>query len=119
MDREEFEEIVVDTIERLPKEIRKRIENVEIVIEDYPSSYISQRMGEGLKILGLYQGIPLPKRGPWYGNVLPDRIIIYKKIIEELFSDKESLKETIRRVVLHEIGHYFGLSEEKLRKLRY
>ncbi len=119
MNREEFEGIVINTLRGLPKEIRKRIENIEIVIEDYPSPYISQRMGEGLKILGLYQGVPLPRRGPWYGNVLPDRIIIYKKIVEELSPDKESLKETIRRVVLHEIGHYFGLSEDRLRKLGY
>lgn len=119
MDREDFEEVVVETIKELPEELRKKIENLEVIIEDYPSPYISKKMGKGLRILGLYQGVPLPRRRSWYGNVLPDRIVIYKGIIEELSQDQDSLKETIRRVVLHEIGHYFGLSEEKLRKLKY
>ena len=119
MDREDFEKVVVETIKELPEELRKRIENLEVIIEDYPSSHISQKMGKELRLLGLYQGVPLPRRRPWYGNVLPDRIIIYKGIIEELSPNQESLRETIRRVVLHEIGHYFGLSEERLRKLKY
>lgn len=109
MTREEFEKTVKDSLRNLPKILREKIENVEIVIEDEP---IPQK-----SLLGLYQGVPLKKRGIWYGNVLPDKITLFKTNIERFGKDEDGIKRLIRDVLLHEIGHYFGFDEEELREL--
>ncbi|HEC78053.1 MAG TPA: metallopeptidase family protein [candidate division WOR-3 bacterium] len=111
MNREIFEKVVIDVIDSLPRFLREKLENLEIVIED---EYIEKK-----SLLGLYQGVPLKKRGAWYGNVLPDKIILFKNNIERLSRNEDELKEWIRRVVIHEIGHYFGFGEEELRKAGY
>jgi len=111
MNREIFEKVVIDVIDSLPGFLREKLENLEIVIED---EYIEKK-----SLLGLYQGVPLKKRGAWYGNVLPDKIILFKNNIERLSRNEDELKEWIRRVVIHEIGHYFGFGEEELRKAGY
>jgi len=111
MNREIFEKVVIDVIDSLPGFLREKLENLEIVIED---EYIEKKT-----LLGLYQGVPLKKRGAWYGNVLPDKIILFKNNIERLSRNEDELKEWIRRVVIHEIGHYFGFGEEELRKAGY
>lgn len=107
MTREEFEKIVEDSLKKLPKILREKLINVEIVIEDEP---IPQK-----SLLGLYQGIPLKKRGFWYGNVLPDKITLFKTNIESLARNEGDLKNLIFEVLLHEIGHFFGFDEEDLR----
>lgn len=121
MEREKFERLVREALDTLPRFFKDRLENIDIVVEDYPDADIRADMGlrSRLEILGLYQGVPLKRRGPYYGNVMPDRIIIYQKPIERLCRNDEEVAESIRRVVLHEIGHYFGLDDERLRKLRY
>lgn len=111
MTREAFENTVREVITTLPAILRSKLENIEIVVEDEP---IAQK-----SLLGLYQGVPLKKRGFWYGNVLPDRIILFKTNIERLSGDESNLKELIERVVVHEIGHYFGFGEKELRELGY
>jgi predicted Zn-dependent protease with MMP-like domain len=68
-------------------------------------------------LLGLYRGVPYTRRGIWYRNVMPDKIIIFKKPIEVRCRNKEEIKESVRKVVIHEIGHYFGLGEADLRKI--
>lgn len=110
MSIEEFEKIVRNSLKRLPKILRDRLVNVEIIIEDEP---IPQKT-----LLGLYQGIPLKKRGFWYGNVLPDKITLFKTNIENLTDNEEETKNLIYDVLLHEIGHYFGFDEEELRNLK-
>ncbi|MEO0215488.1 MAG: metallopeptidase family protein [candidate division WOR-3 bacterium] len=109
MTREEFEAVVRESLKRLPKILREKLENVEIVIEDEP---IPQK-----GLLGVYQGVPLKKRGFWYGNVLPDKITLFKANIEHLAQGEEKTKDLIYDVLLHEIGHYFGFTEEELRSL--
>ncbi|MDH7500534.1 MAG: metallopeptidase family protein, partial [candidate division NC10 bacterium] len=76
-----------------------------------------RREGGGDSLLGLYHGYPLKERGTWYGNVLPDRIIIYQGPIEQACRDEKQMPGLVREVVLHEIGHYFGLEEDELRAI--
>ena len=117
MDKDKFEEFVVKALKDIPKFFRKKLENVSIIIEDFPSPEIQQQMKHGqYELLGLYQGVPYRKRGFWYGNTLPDKIIIYQKPIENIAHTDQEIKELVRKVVMHEIGHYYGLSEEELRK---
>lgn len=116
---EEFEELVTEAISTLPEKFRKRMENIVVVIEDLPSQELLREMKirSPYGLLGLYRGVPYSRRGIWYRNVLPDKIIIFKKPIEICCRNKEDIKESVRKVVIHEIGHYFGLGETDLRKI--
>jgi len=117
--QEEFEEIVVLALKRLPKFFRKKMKNVDVVVEDRASRELLSEMGlrSPFELLGLYQGVPLDRRGFYYGNVLPDKITLFQIPIESMCQTKEELEEKVREVVIHEVGHYFGLSDEKLREL--
>ncbi len=119
MRRAVYERLVREALNDLPDELRSRIQNVEIVIEDRPSR--EQLSAAGLRppatLLGLYQGIPLKERGSWYGNVLPDKITIFRRPIEARCRTWDDLVRTVRQTVLHEIGHYFGLSEPRLQEI--
>jgi len=116
---EEFEELVAEAIRSLPKEFKEKMENIVVVIESLPSQELlrEMRIRSPYGLLGLYRGVPYPRRGIWYRNVMPDKIIIFKKPIEVRCRNKEEIKESVRRVVVHEIGHYFGLGEVDLRKI--
>jgi len=116
---EEFEELVAEAISSLPEKFKEKMENVVVVIEGLPSRELLMEMKikSPYGLLGLYRGIPYPRRGIWYRNVMPDKIIIFKKPIEVRCKSKEEIKESVRRVVVHEIGHYFGLGEADLRKI--
>jgi len=105
MKREDFEILVLEALERIPEEFRRKMQNVEILVE--PQSSPSS-------LLGLYQGIPFPKRGIYYSAVLPDKIVLYQKPIESMCRTREDIKRAVREVIIHEIGHYFGLSENDL-----
>lgn len=108
MDDKSFEELVISAVESLPEEFRKKLENIDIVIEE------AKEGKDGL--LGLYQGVPLSRRTHYYGNVLPDKITIFKNNIERMCRTEEEIKETVRRTVIHEIAHYFGLSDEHMKR---
>jgi predicted Zn-dependent protease with MMP-like domain len=116
---EEFEELVSEAIRSLPKKFKEKMENIVVVIESLPSQELLMEMKikSPYGLLGLYRGVPYPRRGIWYRNVMPDKIIIFKKPIEVRCRNKEDIKESVRRVVIHEIGHYFGLGEADLRKI--
>ena len=102
-----FEEYAQDALDSLPPDLRAQMSNVEIVVEEEPHP--------GQRLLGLYQGVPLPKRSSQYGGVLPDKITIYRGPLERRsLGDPERLRREIRRVVLHEIAHHFGISDERL-----
>ncbi len=109
MDKEDFIFAVKKAVSALPKTLRKKLENVEIVIEDEP---IREK-----NLLGLYQGVPLKHRSIWYGNVLPDKITIFKQNIERIAGNDNEIQRIVEDVVFHEIGHYFGFDEEDLRNL--
>jgi len=107
---EEFEEVVAAALEDLPGELRAAMSNVQIVVEEEPP--------DGLPLLGLYQGVPLTRRTSSYGAVLPDKISIYRGPLERHYGgDPDVLRRMIRHVVLHEIAHHFGISDERLREL--
>ncbi len=116
---EEFEELVTEAISGLPEKFKEKMENIVVVVESLPSQELLREMKikSPYGLLGLYRGIPYTRRGIWYRNVMPDKIIIFKKPIEVRCRNKEEIKESVRRVVVHEIGHYFGLGEADLRKI--
>jgi len=116
---EEFEELVTEAISGLPEKFKEKMENIVVVIESLPSQALLREMKikSPYGLLGLYRGVPYTRRGIWYRNVMPDKIIIFKKPIEVRCRNKEDIKESVRRVVVHEIGHYFGLGEADLRKI--
>ncbi|MCK4532664.1 metallopeptidase family protein [bacterium] len=118
MNKIAFEKLVKTSLDDLPTKFLRKMENIIIVVEDVPSKDVLLRFGvkNPLHLLGLYHGVPLGKRGYRYGNVLPDKISIYKKSIEALCRTEEEILLKVREVVMHEIGHYFGMSEEELRK---
>jgi predicted Zn-dependent protease with MMP-like domain len=106
----EFEQSVQDAVDELPGDLREAMSNVEIVIEDEPPA--------GQPLLGLYQGVPLTRRTSGYGNVPPDKISIYRGPLERLYGDDAAVLESqIKRVVLHEIAHHFGISDQRLREI--
>lgn len=120
LSEEEFEAVVDEALDELPPDLFDKIQNLDIFVEDYPSRDIQEQMGVSQRgLLGFYTGIPQMHRGPYYGNVLPDRIYLYKKNIESICNSREELKDQIRRTVLHEIGHYFGIDDKRLRELGY
>jgi predicted Zn-dependent protease with MMP-like domain len=106
----DFEACVEDAVESLPEDLRTAMSNVELVVEDEPPP--------GMPLLGLYQGIPLTRRGSFYAGAPPDKITIYRGPLERLYgADPERLRSEIRRVVLHEIAHHFGISDARLLEL--
>ena len=117
--REEFEEAVVAALKRLPKFIKKKMENVDVVVEPKASQEVLNEMGlrSPFELLGLYQGVPFDRRGFYYGNVLPDKITLFQIPIESICETKEEVNEKVREVIVHEVGHYFGLDDKRLREL--
>ena len=119
MNIEEFESEILDVLEGLPQKFKDKFENISFLIEEESiSPFINDKSGGPRFTLGLYHGVPMTSKGS-RNRSLPDKIIIYKKSIEAVSRDTANLKKNIKRVVLHEIGHYFGLSEDRLRELGY
>ncbi len=116
MDRKKFESLVEEAVAALPRSFRKRIENLEVLVEERPPRRRSSR-ASSRTLLGLYHGVPLKDRGSYYGNIPPDVIVIYQEPIERLCASDDEIRQRVREVVLHEIGHYFGLSEQELREI--
>ena len=115
MDRPAFEKLVEKALERLPKKFKKKLQNIMIEIEDRPAREVLDDMGiESGTLFGLYQGVPLTEREWNFGNVLPDRIIIYQEPIELAASSSEEIEEIVLDTVVHEIGHYFGFDDSEL-----
>jgi len=117
MNRELFEELVAKAIDGLPEEFRAGLENVDVVVQDYPSKRQLARIGRGMTLLGLYEGVPQTKRTQGYGMVLPDKIVIFQKPIQDTCRSEAEVEAEIGRVVRHEIAHHFGLDEGELRRI--
>jgi predicted Zn-dependent protease with MMP-like domain len=121
LEREEFEKVVEEVIESLPEIFREKLENLVIIVEDWPSNSDLKSLGLRSRdsLFGLYKGVPLTKRGALFGNFPPDCIVIFKKPLEKAFRDINDMKREIAKTVMHEIAHHFGFDEEMLRKLGY
>ena len=119
MDREKFEWLVAKAVDGLPDEFHARLENVDVVVEERPTS--GQVKEAGLKrdetLLGLYQGVPLTRRGAHYGMVVPDKITIFQKPIEAMCRHDSEIVAEVQRVVRHEIAHHFGIGDARLKQL--
>jgi len=117
--RKDFEEAVVSALKGLPRFFKKKMKNVDVIVEDKASQELLSEMGlrSPFELLGLYQGIPINRRGFYYGNVLPDKITLFQMPIESMCKNKGEIEEKVREVVIHEVGHYFGLDDERLREL--
>jgi predicted Zn-dependent protease with MMP-like domain len=114
-----FDRLVAEAVDELPRGFRRRLRNIAVVVESEPSRELLEDMGLWPRgtLLGLYQGVPLTERGFSYGNVLPDRITIFQKPIEAVCRTREEIKEAVKDTVKHEIGHYFGLDDDRLEEL--
>ncbi len=116
MQREKFESLVADALASIPGKFRDAMKNIAIVVEDEPSRELLREMGirPPDTLLGLYAGTPLTERGWDYGNRLPDRIQLFQGPLERESEDEEDLVVAIGETLIHEIGHYFGMSEEQI-----
>jgi predicted Zn-dependent protease with MMP-like domain len=114
--RQPFEHHVAEALASIPKRFRNAMQNIAIVIEDEPSQDLLDEMGiePPDTLLGLYQGTPLTERRWDYGNTLPDRVLIFQGPHEREAEDEDDLVVAIAETLIHEIGHYFGLSEEEI-----
>lgn len=119
MDRERFEELVDEAVESLPEMFKERLENIAILVADWPTPEQLEEVGMTRKtdLLGLYEGVPFPRRSRHYDMVLPDRITIFQKPIEMRYHSEELIRKKIQSTVRHEIAHYFGISDDRLRDL--
>ncbi|MCX7885768.1 MAG: metallopeptidase family protein [Verrucomicrobiae bacterium] len=114
----EFEKLVEEGLQLIPTEIRRLMENVQIVIRDRPSRTLLKELGlpPHETIYGLYEGTPLTERGTDYA-ALPDRIIIYRRPLTDDFDDPDELRHEVARTVVHEVAHHFGIGEDRLAEL--
>jgi predicted Zn-dependent protease with MMP-like domain len=123
MRREDFTAVVEQVLDTLPKPFRDRIQNVAVLVEDYPpEQHAPGRMrprdlapSPRRLLLGLFVGIPRTRKSVFNLPIGPDHIVLYQKNIEAVCRDEDEIREQIRRTVIHELGHYFGMSEEQLR----
>jgi predicted Zn-dependent protease with MMP-like domain len=119
VDRKEFERLVAEALASIPRRFKKAMQNIAIVVEDEPSAELLEEMEiePPDTLLGLYQGTPLTERGWGHGNALPDRVLIFQGPHERDADDDDDLVVAIGETLIHEVGHYFGLSEEEIEEI--
>ena len=116
MDSDKFQKLVGEALDSLPSEFAKRLSNVAVIVEDFPTQSQLRKLGlpSWSLLFGLYEGVPQTKRGN-YSAVLPDKITIFKNSILRVSRNEEEIKAQVRATVIHEIGHHFGLSDKELK----
>ena len=119
MTPQEFRRLVAEAIETIPPEFRQHLDNIAIVVEDEPPEDLLEEMEiePPGTLFGLYRGIPLPERQWAHGNVLPDQITLYRGPIEDACETDDDVITEIGETLIHEVGHYFGMSEEELEEI--
>ena len=119
MTRAEFERLVHEAVLLIPPRFRREMKNLALVVEAEPSPALLEEMEiePPDSLYGLYQGTPLTERTWGFGNVLPDRITIFQRPIEEDCEDEDEIRAVIGETLIHEVGHYFGLSEEEIEEI--
>jgi predicted Zn-dependent protease with MMP-like domain len=115
---ERFEELVVAALDDLPEFFAEKLDNVDIVVEDWPSAELLEPFrGEHTTLFGLYQGVPHTERGRGYTFVMPDKITIFRGPITRRCGSEAEVAEQVKHTVIHEIAHHFGISDDRLREL--
>ena len=119
MTRERFERLVADALDTIPRRFREAVRNVAVVVEGAPAPELLEDVGIDPPdtLFGLYEGVPLPERDWSHGNALPDRITLFQGPIEDASQNDNEIVVTIGETVIHEFGHYFGLSEEEIEEI--
>ena len=119
MHRARFRRLVKSAVVAIPPEFAERMDNVEILVRMRPTEAERQDAGIGpySQLLGLYVGHPLPSRGGYYGNTLPDQILIFQEAIESICRSEDEVREQVRTTVLHEVAHHFGIDDDRLHDL--
>lgn len=119
MTRGHFEQLVEDALRGIPRRFRDAMQNVAVVVEDEPPPRVlkEMEMEPDDALFGLYEGTPLPERGSSYGNTLPDRISIYQIPIEECCEGDDEIRQCVAETVIHEFGHYFGMTEREIEEI--
>lgn len=119
MNSEAFDQLVADALDALPEEIHQWMDNVEVVVADWatPHQLASVKVRSPMHLLGLYQGVPLIRRSTHYGFVAPDKITLFQRPIEHICRTDEEIKQRVQDVLIHELGHHFGIGERRLREL--
>ena len=119
MIREQFERLVAEAIALIPRRFRREMNNLALVVEDEPSLALLDEMEiePPDSLYGLYQGTPLPERAWAHGNNLPDKITLFQRPIEHDCEDEDEVRDVIGETLIHEVGHYFGLSEEEIEEI--
>ena len=119
MNESDFEKLVDEAIQELPEDIRQKMKNVAILVENTPSTGQLRKVGVryGDFLLGLYEGVPETAWGKGFGNHLPDKITIFQDSIERFAKTSEDIKKLVKNVVWHEIAHHFGIDDKEVRKL--
>jgi len=117
--RAAFERLLVEAITLIPEHFRREMKNIVLVVEDEPSPELLDEMGiePPDSLYGLYQGTPLPERTWDQGNDLPDQITLFQHPIVEDSEDEDDVRAVIGETLIHEVGHYFGLSEEEIEEI--
>jgi predicted Zn-dependent protease with MMP-like domain len=115
--RDQFEMLVAEAVDSLPEEIAAWLDNVVVVVGEQPTpaQLADAGLGSGDLLFGLYVGVPKTRRGFTYGETVPDKIVIFRLPIERVCRTPAQIRECVRKTVLHEIGHHFGMDEEQLR----
>jgi predicted Zn-dependent protease with MMP-like domain len=118
MKREEFAKVVEEALDSLPKEFRGRIHNVAILVEDFPPDQPHQDPSRPRRLLmGIFHGVPATQKSVFDLSMGPSHIVLYQKNIESVCADEGEVRHQIRQTLLHELGHYFGMTEEQLREV--
>lgn len=116
MKREDFKKVVAEVMDSLPREFRRRIRNVAVLVEDRPPDHEPSTPGKPkLLLLGMFHGIPMTQKSTFQLPTGPDYVVLYQKNIEAVCHNEAEVREQIRRTVIHEFGHYFGMTEEQLK----
>jgi predicted Zn-dependent protease with MMP-like domain len=119
MTREQFRRLVLEAVALIPRRFRREMKNLALVVEDEPAPELLAEMEiePPDSLYGLYHGTPLPERTWAFGNTLPDRITLYQRPIEEDCDDEDEIRAVIGETLIHEVGHYFGMSEEEIEEV--
>lgn len=119
MDTETFRTLVQEAIDTLPDEFLQFMENVEVVVQQYPTRRQLESVGlrGRFSLLGLYEGTPLTRRSSAYSLVVPDKITIFQAPIEAYCETHEDIRQEVQDTVIHELGHHFGINEARMSEL--